>query len=103
MTNTNLHGLLLEIYGVLYHGTINLVHITRKHYICADFIVRKGVHSAHSSHWDRPRDSLESLFLRDKLTMYCLDFFYFLLLCSFVIQPKKIVFQISLFLCPIEG
>jgi hypothetical protein len=72
VTNASLHvyaSVLLEISDALHHGTINLVHIPREQNICADFMAKKGAHSASSAHWDRPPDGLESLLLRDKLAM----------------------------------
>jgi len=52
VTNVSLHVyvyVLLEIPDVLHHGTINLVHIPREQNICADFMAKKGAHSASSA------------------------------------------------------
>ena len=74
MTNVSLHvyaSVLLEISDALHHGTINLIHIPREKNICADFMTKKGAHSASSAHWDRSQDGLEALLLRDKLAIDC--------------------------------
>jgi hypothetical protein len=64
LTNASLHVcvyVLLEISKAVNHRTINIVHIPREQNICADFMVKEGIDSAYSFHWEyHPLAGLES-------------------------------------------